>query len=459
MARTGDGGGDRWWLPFLTGLVAGSAGLVLARALAPRPALDPRLLRRTGDDPDVPLTVVVPGILGSELLRPDGTQVWLNAGNALGHHDLALPLSLPFSASKDGFVPGGLLGTEAVLPRLFGFTEYADLVDLLRDAGVRHQVFTYDWRRDLVETARCLGATLDDLAHRLGNPSARFNIVGHSMGGLAARYYLRFGGAEPTEDTPVTWAGARRIHNLILVAAPNSGSIPALDAILNGNRVGLSSTTLAGSVIATMPAIYQLLPPASAGGLLDHQAKPLDVDLHDPAVWERLGWDPFAPAAPAGRRRAGAAEAEADPELRRAFLGAALARSRDVHRALARRPATPCPARVVALGGDCLPTLGRAVVPEKAGALPRFEPWTKREADAMLEAGDGRVTRASVLASHLPEAEVSDLGCGLPEISSAFFGSADHHGIYGEPTFQSVLLRLLLRPTRRPAALRSSGAV
>jgi hypothetical protein len=67
----------------------------------------------------------------------------------------------------------------------------------------------------------------------------------------------------------------------------------------------------------------------------------------------------------------------------------------------------------------------------------------------MFEAGDGRATRASVLASHLPEADESDHSCGIPEVGHAFFGSADHHGIYQEPTFQSILLRLLMRPARR----------
>jgi hypothetical protein len=64
----------------------------------------------------------------------------------------------------------------------------------------------------------------------------------------------------------------------------------------------------------------------------------------------------------------------------------------------------------------------------------------------MFEAGDGRVTRASVLAAHLPGTEETETGCGLQEASQVFFGAADHHGIYEEPTFQSLLLRLLLRP-------------
>jgi pimeloyl-ACP methyl ester carboxylesterase len=393
----------------------------------------------------------VPGVLGSELLAPDGRQVWLNAGNAFGHHDLALPLALPFAEHGDGLVPGGLLGADAVLPRLFGFTEYADLVDLLRDAAVPFRLFTYDWRRDLVESARRLGETLDELAAASGDPEARFNVVGHSMGGLVARYYLRYGGAEPSSATPVSWAGARRIRHLVLVATPNGGSVPALDAILNGNRVGPSSTTLAASVIATMPAIYELLPPVSAESLLDHKGATLDLDLHDAATWERRGWGPFAPA-PRSRIRRPAAPSGPSLARRRAFLEAALARARSVSDALARRPDSPCPCRVSVVGGDCLPTLARAVVPEGRHSLPRFEPWSKKEADLMLEAGDGRVTRASVLASHLPAAETSDLGCGLAEVEGAFFGSADHHGIYGEPTFQSVLLRILLKPAR-PRAL------
>jgi hypothetical protein len=103
---------------------------------------------------------------------------------------------------------------------------------------------------------------------------------------------------------------------------------------------------------------------------------------------------------------------------------------------------------VIALGGDCLPTLGRAVLAERPGDPPRFVPETRAEVERMLEAGDGRVTRASALGSHLPGAGENEAGCGLPEVALALFGAADHHGIYGEPTFQSALLRILLRPNR-----------
>ena len=442
---------------FAAGLAAGAAGVVLIESLTSRRGLDPSLIRVPADRDDIPTTVIIPGILGSELLRPDGTPVWLNARNAIGSYDLSLPLTLPLHASRDDLVPGTLLGTEALFPRLFGFSEYADLLELLRGAGFQplrdtppagasFHVFGYDWRRDLVESARDLHETLEALAHRRRNPQARFNIVGHSMGGLVARYYLRYGTAEPEDDAPVTWAGARRIQNLVVVAAPNGGSIAALDTILNGSKVGFSSTTLSPAVVAGMPAIYQLLPPEGTRVLLGEHCQPLEADLHDPASWERFGWAPFGdrPAGPAGD----AVEPVLDRDAHRTFVRAALARARVFYRALNRRPTTTCPVRVQALGGDCLPTLARAMVLENEGLRPRFESSNRDEARGLFEAGDGRVPRASVLATHLPGAEDSDTGSGLPELAQALFGSADHHGIYDEPTFQSALLRILLRPPR-----------
>jgi pimeloyl-ACP methyl ester carboxylesterase len=441
--------------PFLAGVAAGAAGLLVAQALSPRRRLDPRLIKalRSSGGEIVP-TVVVPGILGSRLVRPDGAEAWLNLANAFGHHDLRLPLRLPLRESRDLLRPSGLLGVDTALPRVFGFTEYADLVHLLEGAGFgagpangkpSYHVFAYDWRRDLVESARALGDTLDSLAEAIGDPLARFNVVGHSMGGLVARYYLRYGGAEPRDEQPVTWAGARRIRGLALVATPNGGSIPSLNAVLAGERVGLSYTTLAAPVIARMPSIYQLFPPRGTRPLLDRRGERLDADLHDIATFERFGWGPFAPARDRARPSNGEAnDSETDP---RAFLAAALDRAAAFHRALARMPQTPCPAQVVVLGGDCLPTLARAIVADLPGLPPRLEPVTRREGEWMFEAGDGRVTRDSVLASHLPSAALSEIGSGVPEASRVFFGSADHHGIYQEPTFQNLLLRMLWRRT------------
>ena len=458
--------GSALWL-FLGGLVAGAAGTVLTQALTAKKTLDPRLLGPSRHDPKVPPVVVVPGILGSELLRPDGTHLWLNLRNALGHHDLSLPFRLPFTESRDGLVPGGLIGTDTVLPRVFGFTEYADLLQLLATAGFRRDphpkaprachVFTYDWRRDLAESARRLGEWLDARAVQSSEPGLRFNVIGHSMGALVARYYLRYGDAEPAPDQPVTWAGARRIRSLTIVAPPNAGSIGSLDAILNGSRVGLSYTTLAASVVARMPSIYQLLPPRAARPLIDGRGREMDADLHETSTWDRLGWGPFRPFPP--RRRGDESQTKRECSDHVSFLDAALARAREFQAALAARPASPCPVRVLLLGGDCLPTPARALVQGPRGTPPRTEPWTRAESEILLEAGDGRVTRSSATGIHLPGAEDSEGGTGYAEIAQAVFGDAEHHGIYAEPTFQSLLLRELLRPDRYPAPAAVPSAV
>jgi pimeloyl-ACP methyl ester carboxylesterase len=433
------------------------AGLLLAEGVRRRGRrVDHRLIRHRGEG-RVPPTVVVPGIMGSGLLRPDGTRVWLNLGNAMGQHRLGLPFRLPLRDAVDDLRPGSLLGIDHVMPRLFGFTEYYDLLELLEGAGFRaaardereglvHHVFAYDWRRDLVESAARLEAALDALAEARDEPDLRVNLVGHSMGGLVARSYLRYGSAEP--GGPVTWAGARRVRNLILVATPNGGSVPALEAMLYGARVGFSYTTLASSVVSRLPSVYQLLPPRGTPALLDHRAEPLDVDLHDVLTWKRLGWGPYGPKP---MQRVMGAPDPADAVDYETFLAAVLERGAAFHGAMARMPQTPSPVKVVALGGDCMPTLARCLVPERPGMPPRFEPITRTEAVAMFEAGDGRVTRASVLGAHLTGADERESGSGYPEVAQSFFGAADHHGIYHEPTFQSILLRLLLRPLGTPA--------
>ncbi len=448
-------GGGPW--TFLAGLAAGAAAAAVFAPRSRRRALDRRLIRALAKE-SAPATVVfVPGLMGSQLLRKDGGEAWLNLGNTMGHHDLRLPLQLPFPQGRDQLHPGLLVGTDALLPRAFGFTEYADLLDLLDSAGLepgtgpgaRYAVFSYDWRRDLVETARLLALRLEGLAAEAGDPDARFHLVGHSMGGLVIRYYLRFGGAEPRPGAAPTWAGARRVASVVQVATPNAGAIPSLGAILQGERVGLSYTTLAADVIRRMPSVYQLLPAPGTRPLVDTGGRPLDDDLHDPATWEKHGWGPFGPAG----------ENEKGAEEERAFVRAAIERARAFHEALARPATARCPVPVYALGGDCLLTAARAVVGEgPRGTPPRLEARTRREQDFLFEAGDGRVTRASVLGAHLPGAG-PERESGYDETARVFFGSADHHGIYADPAFQSLLLRLLLRAAPQPPGGAPTGAV
>jgi hypothetical protein len=430
--------------PFVAGVVAGVAAAASFLGRRRPRALHPRIIRALPRAGSPPMAVFVPGLCGSQLLRPDGSEAWLNLGNTIGHHDLQLPGTLPFLRSRDDLHPGLMIGTDTLLPRAFGFTEYSDVLELLDSAGyepgigpgARYAVFSYDWRRDLVESAQHLALRLEGLAQAMGEREARFHLMGYSMGGLVIRYYLRFGGAAPQPDAPVTWAGARRIASLIQVASPNAGSLPSLAAILDGERVGFSHTTLAAAVVRRMPSVYQLLPPAGTGPLVDTKGHVLAEDIQDPATWQKYGWGPFATT-----KGPGAAE--------RAFVSAALERARAFHAALTRPAKTPCPVPVYVVGGDCLLSPVRAVVGDRPrGSSPRFEARTAKEQDLLFEPGDGRVARSSLLGSHLPGAAAGDTGSGYSETTRAYFFSADHHALFADPAIQSLLLRLLLRPAR-----------
>ena len=114
--------------------------------------------------------------------------------------------------------------------------------------------------------------------------------------------------------------------------------------MLYGNRVGLSYTTLAASVIARMPSVYQIIPPKGAPALLSADGKEIEADLHDVATWERFGWGPFGSTS---IRRLSGMEDNRDRVGYDEFLAAVLTRARDFHRVLAAVPGTPCPVRVI----------------------------------------------------------------------------------------------------------------
>ena len=96
---------------FLAGLALGFGASAAWSSLGRKRRLDPRILRALPRTQQAPMVVFVPGLLGSQLLRKDGSVAWLNLGNTFGHHDLSLPRELPFKASRDELYPGFLIGT------------------------------------------------------------------------------------------------------------------------------------------------------------------------------------------------------------------------------------------------------------------------------------------------------------------------------------------------------------
>jgi pimeloyl-ACP methyl ester carboxylesterase len=219
-------------------------------------------------------------------------------------------------------------------------------------------VLYYDWRRDLADSA-CL------LAQRVARIQAvtrasKVHVVGHSLGGVVARYYARYGGRDVMRDrscpleagalkTAVNEPGGSRIGRLVSLKAPHRGSGLAFRSLLQDfNLFGVMSVGLRDAVF-TMPVAWELLPFAEPDGrasLLVGANGVERVPLYDPQAWIERGWLVGDPA---------------DPERRR-FLEAILDRAKRLHHSIAERNASEEAVPRLILGSDCRPTTARGLV-------------------------------------------------------------------------------------------------
>ena len=415
---------------------------------------------RTGKRP----VIVIPGILGSELINPKtGETVWPSAFRTSQE---GLPISPDLASNRDDLVPGKIIETvrlARVLPEVY---VYRDLLEALRHyAGYRDgnwenpasdgyqdtfYIFPYDWRQDNVSNARELVKRIVRLKTRLQRPDLKFTVVAHSMGGLIARYAAMYGDADlPDGDGPIqpSWAGAAHISKIMMFGTPNEGSADAFATIIDGysiteglrRRVPLLNKLTAEDVVST-PSVFQLMPHRQVVKFLDENLQPLQLDLYDPEVWKRYGWSVIY-SSPDFRRRYtntngtdGHSEADLD-----AYLAATLRRARRFHEALDAAQKTDSPVVLLAIGGDCEETLSAPLVlrdekrnrwltltrPREYKTSSGVKISKQKATEAMYAPGDGRVTRASLLGENIFKMRDAETGFTLSRY--AVFG-CDLHG-------------------------------
>jgi pimeloyl-ACP methyl ester carboxylesterase len=155
-------------------------------------------------------------------LYPLGVHAWRALkGERVGSARVALAewaMALAVSALRPtGFLP--LPGARAKGPRpiivLHGYAmnraNFAVLAHRLAAAGLG-PIFGFEyWTLGRVAAgARQLGWFIDQVREATG--AAEVDLVGHSMGGVVARYYLAFGGGDP------------HVHRLITLGSPHFGT-------------------------------------------------------------------------------------------------------------------------------------------------------------------------------------------------------------------------------------------
>ena len=196
-------------------------------------------------------------------------------------------------------------------------------------------------------------------------------VLGHSLGGLVARYALMYGDAPLGKEgplPPVTWAGGARIGTLFLVATPNEGTFTALKCLEKGNFYFWRHGAFSPATLFTFRSIFDMLPDR-VEPLIDRHGKALPFRLDDPDDWERLGWSVV------DRRR----NSPTPHAARRAHLERELARHARLRDALAQIAATPNPAALYVVGSLSQTVQRTALVLSQGGRMKiRFEPPRER---------------------------------------------------------------------------------
>jgi pimeloyl-ACP methyl ester carboxylesterase len=238
------------------------------------------------------VVVLLPGILGSVLQR-DGKDVWAFSKGAafrglvsLGRSVKDLRLDGDDAEAPDlgdGVVATRLMPDIHLLPGFWKIDGYGKIKQVLQQRfdlvdGKNWFDFPYDWRRDNRAGAHALARQapgwLERWRRESGKADAKLVLVGHSMGGLVARYFL---------EALDGWKDTRA---LLTFGTPYRGSLNALDFAANGFVKGFGPFKLdLSDMLRSLTSVHQLLPiyPCVDDGS-GHLRKILDADGLPPVV-------------------------------------------------------------------------------------------------------------------------------------------------------------------------------
>ncbi|TAK91357.1 MAG: alpha/beta hydrolase [Burkholderiaceae bacterium] len=408
--------------------------------------------------------ILIPGVFGSKLRdKITKREVWPGPWYSIlfsRYDELALEFDPQTLAPKPSHLEAydiaeQAFGRDFYRPIIETLTRYGGYVRGIpgRPAGAkerRYYVFAYDWRQDNVQTARALDQLIETIRRDYGRPDLRVNIVAHSMGGLIARYYLRYGTIDALDGDPhqVTLAGARKVRKLILLGTPNLGSIDSLHAFLSGNPIGWGR--IRQETLATLPSGYQLFPHPLTTWLIDIDGHGLHDNLFDSETWEHYHWSIFDPVVEARIRSDSDAPDQHLDALRRYFKYQLERGRRFTWNLSVAEPSSPI--RYVLFGGDCTLTSARLLIEQADGKFAvRLNPKEIRHPkpgvrydELMFEPGDGRVTKPSLLARQTLDPSAPQHEDSFLPVAYSFFLCESHNKLTNNVNFQDNLLNVLL---------------
>ena len=211
--------------------------------------------------------IIIPGIMGSELLDNDiiglNKLIWPDTVKiALNPTDDFLDV---LKMNDDGYSIKSNIYTRDITREVSNNEYWSTLINLLTDQGfiegVDLFVFPYDWRENILDISTDLKNKIDEI--KVMYPNLKIDVISHSMGGLIFKEYLnRFSGES--------------IDKFIDVGTPHIGSPLSFKTLQYGDDIGVRylwglvslNQNRIKIISQNMPSVYQLLPSSSYGGYL-----------------------------------------------------------------------------------------------------------------------------------------------------------------------------------------------
>jgi hypothetical protein len=275
------------------------------------------------------------------------------------------------------------------------------------------------------------------------------------MGGIIARYAAMYGDTElPAGNRkPVpTWAGAKLFDKIVLMGTPNEGSALSLNSLVNGFSIGGLRIDLpfvqdmSKYSVFTIPSAYQLLPAPGTLKVLDEKFEPVKVDIYDPKVWSKYGWNAIED------KDFNKKFTSSERKLATAYFTAALDRAKRLHVALEASPGKSGGIGFYVVGSDCKTALDSIVVyqeKDKWKTLFRPKAFIRSDGTKVLEEdvkkvmyspGDGIVT------SHSLEGTSEAQAAGVETILKSAPGKfvcEDHNKLAANDKIQDYIIGIL----------------
>jgi pimeloyl-ACP methyl ester carboxylesterase len=377
--------------------------------------------------------ILIPGLSGSELRHKGSSdRVWFKTFKSKSE-DLRLPIEEDPTKMGDSLTATDVL--RGVKIGIFPSMDvYGGFIKAMETRGGYHEekwatpttdgdhdslyVFPYDWRLDNVSNARLLVRQVEELRRVLKKPELKFDVVAHSMGGIIARYAAMYGDSDlpPAGRKPMpTWAGAKFFDRIILMGTPNEGSVLTLRSLVNGFTLGGLRIDLpfvqdtSRFTVFSIPSGFQLLPAPGTLNAYDERLKPIDLDIYDPAVWHKYGWNPI------DDKKFRQKFSQREQNIAPAYFANVLRRAKRLHEALAAAPGKSGGIIFYTLGSDCKASTDALVIyrdPKKGvwKTLFKADKFTRSdgvkvtadELKPLIETpGDGVVTQKSLEAATL----------------------------------------------------------